>query len=388
MYSTVKEVTVRSTFVAVLHRILQLLILIFVVFYIILIKKGYQEFQEPQGSSIIKIKGAAQVSIHNSNLHTDNSTQALWDAADYVVPSIETNAFFIATRKTVTYGQTQGICPSSLNNNLFCNSTYNPCKRGKPTPNAFGYFTGNCVPSQENTMINVCEINAWCPEELSNSTDYTINIDDLLNITVFIKTAVSFAQFNIKLRTVKQDTKFSCRFNSDTDPRCPIFQIGYIIKKLREKNHRINRKALYNQGGLIQIEQTWKCNFDSSVENQGCFPTYTFDLLQSGDDKLSPGVNFRFVEKYRLNEIDYRTTTKMYGLRFVLTISGHGGRFDIRSLFLAIGSGIGYMIIAELVSEFIFMRFHRHREEFRRNKIKVFSLKDNMKARSGDIVDY
>ncbi|CAF1457331.1 unnamed protein product [Rotaria sordida] len=186
-------------------------------------------------------------------------------------------------------------------------------------------------------MINVCEINAWCPEELSKSTDYKINIDDLLNITVFIKTAVSFAQFNIKLRTVKQDTKFSCRFNSDTDPRCPIFQIGYIIKKLQEKDRRINLKALYNQGGLIQIEQIWECNFDYNVKNQECFPIYKFNLLQSGDDKLSPGVNFRFVERYRSNEIDYRTTTKVYGLRFVLTIAGHGGRFDIRRLFLAIG---------------------------------------------------
>ncbi|CAF4226324.1 unnamed protein product, partial [Rotaria sordida] len=56
--------------------------------YIILVKKGYQQFQEPQGSSIIKVKGAARISIYNSNLHTGNAGQALWDAADYVVPSI------------------------------------------------------------------------------------------------------------------------------------------------------------------------------------------------------------------------------------------------------------------------------------------------------------
>ncbi|CAF4169554.1 unnamed protein product, partial [Rotaria sordida] len=145
--------------------------------YIILVKKGYQQFQEPQGSSIIKVKGVVRISIYNSNLHTGNASQALWDAADYVVPSI---------------------------------------------------------------------------------------------------------------------------------------------------------------GGLIQIEQIWECNFDYNVKNQECFPIYKFNLLQSGDDKLSPGVNFRFVERYRSNEIDYRTTTKVYGLRFVLTIAGHGGRFDIRRLFLAI----------------------------------------------------
>ncbi|CAF3586326.1 unnamed protein product [Rotaria sp. Silwood1] len=78
----------------------------------------------------------------------------------------------------------------------------------------------------------------------------------------------------------------------------------------------------------------------------------------------------------------------MYGLRFVLTVAGHGGRFDIRRLFLAIGSGIGYMIIAELVAEFIFMRIHRHREEFCRNKIKVCSLKKSKKDRSANTVEY
>ncbi|CAF4194799.1 unnamed protein product, partial [Rotaria sordida] len=88
IYSTVKEIQVRSTFVAVLHRLIQFLVIIFVAFYIILVKKGYQQFQEPQGSSIIKVKGAARISIYNSNLHTGNAGQALWDAADYVVPSI------------------------------------------------------------------------------------------------------------------------------------------------------------------------------------------------------------------------------------------------------------------------------------------------------------
>ena len=36
----------------------------------ILIEKGYQQFQEPQGSSIIKIKGAARISIRSLNSDT------------------------------------------------------------------------------------------------------------------------------------------------------------------------------------------------------------------------------------------------------------------------------------------------------------------------------
>ncbi len=44
-----------------------------------------------------------------------------------------------------------------------------------------------------------------------------------------------------------------------------------------------------------------------------------------------------FADKYRLNGKEYRTLTKMYGLRFVLTITGNGGRFDLYYLFLSVG---------------------------------------------------
>jgi hypothetical protein len=33
-----------------------------------------------------------------------------------------------------------------------------------------GFFTGKCIPSRENETITVCEMNGWCPEELSAST--------------------------------------------------------------------------------------------------------------------------------------------------------------------------------------------------------------------------
>jgi hypothetical protein len=68
---------------------------------------------------------------------------------------------------------------------------------------------------------------------------------------------------------------------------------------------------------------------------------------------LSPGINYRyditrfdysiicfvdrFADKYRMNGIEYRTLTKMYGLRFILTITGNGRRFDFYYLFLGVG---------------------------------------------------
>ncbi len=54
-------------------------------------------------------------------------------------------------------------------------------------------------------------------------------------------------------RTVKDYTNFSCRFDSDTDPRCPIFRIGYILQKLHEQDSTINLTAMYRQV-IIEFE--------------------------------------------------------------------------------------------------------------------------------------
>jgi hypothetical protein len=41
--------------------------------------------------------------------------------------------------------------------------------------------------------------------------------------------------------------------------------------------------------------------------------------------------------KYRLNNVTYRTLSKIHGLRFVVSITGIAGRFNALQLFLAIG---------------------------------------------------
>ena len=52
---------------------------------------------------------------------------------------------------------------------------------------------------------------------------------------------------------------------------------------------------------------------------------------------LSSIASNRFAEKFHKNGIQYRTLTKIYGLRFVLSVKGEGRRFDTVNLFVAIG---------------------------------------------------
>jgi hypothetical protein len=44
-------------------------------------------------------------------------------------------------------------------------------RRGKGGMKSFciGFFTGECVTSSEDMNRTVCEMNGWCPEELSKS---------------------------------------------------------------------------------------------------------------------------------------------------------------------------------------------------------------------------
>ncbi|CAF1049838.1 unnamed protein product [Adineta steineri] len=239
-YSTVKKVRVQNTSIAVLYRFLQLAVLAYIAIYIVYIKKGYQDVQIPSGASVIKVKGVARVTANRSNFVSNDIEEDLWDAAEYLVPPLENNAFFVATRKIVTYNQTLGTCPS---------------------------------------------------------------------------------------------------------------------------------------GGLIEIQQQWKCNFDSLKVEKKCFPTFTFNLLQSGSDELSPGINYRFAEKYSVNGKKYRTLTKIYGFRFIVAINGKGRQFDIVNLFVAIGSGLGYMIIGEIICGFVFARFHKYSTEYRQVKSTGLKLR-------------
>jgi len=59
--------------------------------------------------------------------------------------------------------------------------------------------------------------------------------------------------------------------------------------------------------------------------------------LSSHLTELSLFVFNSYAQKFRINDTDYRTLAKVYGIRFVVAITGKGGQFNIVNLFVAIG---------------------------------------------------
>jgi len=89
-----------------------------------------------------------------------------------------------------------------------------------------------------------------------------MNSEDVKNFTVYLKTAVTFALFNINLfvliiilfnridsivffprRNVRDDTNFSCRYDKVNDPHCPILRIGDILDNLKTNKVSLLREV-------------------------------------------------------------------------------------------------------------------------------------------------
>jgi hypothetical protein len=104
-YSSNREVQIPNTFIATIHRILQLIVLgyifpkskfVFLFSYIVWRRKGYQLFEEPRGTSVIKVKGVGKISIGNTKIyHEDDRLRILWDASEYGISPLVCLIFYL-----------------------------------------------------------------------------------------------------------------------------------------------------------------------------------------------------------------------------------------------------------------------------------------------------
>lgn len=221
------------------------------------------------------------------------------------------------------------------------------CIKGQAVQNGNGVKTGNCVeslhpiPGKPHTNYT-CEIEAWCPveydstecdalfsyfngsfEPLADSKDpffAKLKISPSWWRTLFSSpslvkqgglTSVSHANRSIYRRnildSVNNETYLkSCHYSVDSDPYCPVFQLGYIAKQSNvnflhiaeqvDDNHG-SRDTIWMelvQGGVIGVTIKWECNLDFDIEY--CRPQYSFSRLDSDDVKVAVGWNFRLGE--------------------------------------------------------------------------------------------
>ncbi|XP_059883999.1 P2X purinoceptor 4 isoform X2 [Globicephala melas] len=332
-YDTPRIVLIRSRKVGLMNRAVQLLILAYVIGWVFVWEKGYQEMDSVVSSVTAKAKGV-------TTTNTSKLGFRIWDVADYVIPAQEENSLFIMTNMIVTMNQTQGLCPEIPDETTVCESDAN-CTAGSASTHSNGVATGRCVPFNET--VNTCEVAAWCPVE-DNAQVPTRNI--LPNITTtYLKT---------------------CIYDAKTDPFCPIFRLGKIVENA---GHNFQDMAV--EGGIMGIQIKWDCNLDRAASL--CLPRYSFRRLDTRDvdHNVSPGYNFRFAKYYNdLTGTERRTLIKAYGIRFDIIVFGKAGKFNIIPTMINIGSGLALLGVATVLCDVIVLYCMKKRYYYREKKYK------------------
>uniref|UniRef100_A0A4X1UDF3 P2X purinoceptor n=1 Tax=Sus scrofa TaxID=9823 RepID=A0A4X1UDF3_PIG len=293
-YKTEKYVIAKNKKVGLLYRLLQVSILTYLVVWVFLVKKCYQDTDTSLQSSIItKVKG---VTFTN----TSELGERLWDVVDYVVPP-----------------QSERI-PDAL-----CHED-SDCPPGKPVVAGNGVRTGRCLRAG-SAQKGTCEIFAWCPVE-TKSRPVKPLLGEAEDFTVYIKNFIRFPKFNFSKTNVldTRDKTFlkSCKFGPK-NPYCPIFRLGSVVSWTGS-----NFREMAVQGGVIGIQIEWDCDLDRPPSE--CNPRYYFNRLDNrfSENSISSGYNFRFAKYYRdAAGVEFRTLFKAYGIRFDVMVNGKGSFF-------------------------------------------------------------
>ncbi|RNA25785.1 P2X purinoceptor 5 [Brachionus plicatilis] len=174
VYSTVRSATIKSHRVGIAYRLAQFILLIYIIGWELIYKKGYQAFDTVSSSVTTKVKGQGFVPMNSSiNRSMDkndpfyyqklfsfdqNKTYRLLDTADYVVPPNEYNSIFIMSNFIETT-QSQGRCDEEVTKpKAKCLTDEDCMDLGDATNSWNGIPTGRCINSSTTPGVNVCEV--------------------------------------------------------------------------------------------------------------------------------------------------------------------------------------------------------------------------------------
>uniref|UniRef100_A0A8D0ULJ6 P2X purinoceptor n=1 Tax=Sus scrofa TaxID=9823 RepID=A0A8D0ULJ6_PIG len=325
-YDTPRMVLVRNKKVGVVFRLIQLVVLVYVVGWVFVYEKGYQTSSGLISSVSVKLKGLAVTKLPSLG-------PQVWDVADYVFPAQGDSSFVVMTNFIATPRQAQGHCAENPEGGTCTGDS--GCTPGKAERKAQGIRTGRCVAF--NDTVQTCEIFGWCPVEVDDNIPRPALLREAENFTLFIKNSISFPRFKVTRRNLVEEVDAAymktCLYHKTLHPLCPVFNLGYVVQESGQ-----NFSTLAEKGGVVGITIDWNCDLDWHVRH--CKPVYEFHGLYE-EKKLSPGFNFRFARHFVENGTNHRHLFKVFGIRFDILVAGKAGKFDIIPTMTTIGSGIG-----------------------------------------------
>ena len=121
------------------------------------------------------------------------------------------------------------------------------------------------------------------------------------------------------------------------------------------------------------IDIQWNCDLDWDFM-QYCLPKYSFRLLDT------TGWNFRFANYHEENR---RTLIKAYGIKFLISVNGKAGKFDLKNSVILIVTGLGLLGLANILCDFVLLHCsNRFRQEIMEKKYEAIETKDEHIAKT------
>uniref|UniRef100_A0A8C7RWP6 P2X purinoceptor n=1 Tax=Oncorhynchus mykiss TaxID=8022 RepID=A0A8C7RWP6_ONCMY len=328
-FKTEKYVIAENRKLGISFRVFQICVLLYVIGWVLVYKKGYQSREETVQSSVItKLKGVVMTNSTESGLY-------LWGAEDYVIPPTGEQVFFIVTNYLETPNQRLGFCAEVSESNI--GSLLFPA----------GVKTGLCLNS-----TGTCEIHGWCPVETVRKPSEAL-LSKAENFTIYIKNFVRFPKFEFSKSNVLDTGNDSylkrCSYDNVLQPYCPIFRLGDLVSRT---GHDFQDMAVV--GGSVGILIEWNCDLDKDYSQ--CNPKYSFTRLDINlNSTVTSGYNFRYARYYKDEAGEsFRTLYKVYGIRFDIMVNGRAGKFNIIPTVIAIGTGFAIMGMVSFFNRFVY----------------------------------
>uniref|UniRef100_A0A3P8X7F4 Purinergic receptor n=1 Tax=Esox lucius TaxID=8010 RepID=A0A3P8X7F4_ESOLU len=313
-YETAKTIVIRNKVVGSVFRLIQFLIILYVIGYVCVVQKSYQVNDSVISTVTTKVKGTGFTNISGLGAH-------VWDVADYNIPPE-------VTSYTFTF--------KSFSNNSYCD-----CTEGSSDVRGNGIQTGLCVNYSET--VKTCEVLSWCPLEIDTDLPENPLLAGAENFTVLIKNTVTYPKFNFHKRNILPDVNSSylkqCEFNRITDPHCPIFRLKDMVAEAEE-----DFQTMATRGGVLGILIDWSCDLD--FPEHYCGPKYSFRRMdnKNPENNVAPGYNFRFAKYYKTtDDVETRTLIKAYGIRFDVIVFGTAGKFNIVPTIVNVGAALTFL---------------------------------------------
>ncbi|XP_069546854.1 P2X purinoceptor 5-like [Brachyistius frenatus] len=361
-YKTEKYLVAENKKLGVLYRLFQICIIGYLIGWVFVIKKGYQETDEAIQSSVTtKVKG---VSVSN----TSESGLMVWEPEDYVIPPQGEAVLFIVTNFLETPNQKLGHCaesPKVLDGH--CRSDED-CKKGRMVLAGHGSTSGRCLRKDENAT-GTCEIFGWCPIEREFRPKGSL-LTNAENFTIYIKNFIHFPKFTFSKSNVHQTSDDfylkKCKYDEERFPYCPIFRLGDITRRAG-----YNFQDMATSGGSIGIVIEWDCDLDKGYSN--CHPQYHFTRLDVSDSNrsIAAGFNFRYTRYFeKAAGESYRSLYKVYGVRFNIMVHGKAGKFNIIPTATKIGSVLGLMGGGVFLCDMVLLHLMKKSDSYRMKKFE------------------